>query len=353
MFWASLRLFGLLAAFACLAVVSLTAAPAKKSPSRPVVESAYLLKIDGAEYLEISEFARRSGLKAGWLRPSERFSLKTSEASVELTPDSREIAVNGKRVLMGSAARWARRKLYVSRIDAEKLLLPLLRPGHGQATIPDLKVIAIDPGHGGNDFGMLNEQLKLNEKVFALDTSIRLKKLLEAQGYRVVMTRTDDRRVELTERPAIAARAGADLLISVHYNALEGPPRVQTVTGTEVYRFTPRYQVPVNRSERETEDSIESEADDWGHWNALLGFSMQEALVGKLGTVDRGFKHRKLAVLRHAKCPAVLIEAGFLSHDAEARKIATPAYRQQIAEAIAAGVKEYAGVVTRLRAARK
>jgi N-acetylmuramoyl-L-alanine amidase len=326
------------------------APPGRKTPSRPALApTGGGVKIDGVEYVEISDLVKRFGWQSRWVKLNERVQLKNSTTKLEISADSREIAVNGLRVLMGSSARWSKKKLCIARIDADKLVIPILRPGYEQTSVPDLKVIAIDPGHGGVDFGMLNEHLKLNEKGFALDTSLRLKKLLEAQGYRVVMTRTDDRKVELSDRPALAAKAGADLFLSIHYNA-EGPAKVQNVTGTEVYRFTPRYQIPVNRAESEEDDDVESAADKWGHWSSVLGFTMQQTLLGKLGSVDRGFKHRKLAVLRHATCPAILIEAGFLSNDAEAKKIATPAYRQQIAEAMAAGVEAYGALLERLRA---
>jgi N-acetylmuramoyl-L-alanine amidase len=70
--------------------------------------------------------------------------------------------------------------------------------------------------------------------------------------------------------------------------------------------------------------------------------AIQVALLKSLKTVDRGQKLAHWAALRGLNCPGVLVEAGFLSHPIEGRKIATPEYRQQIAEAIAYGIDAYA-----------
>jgi N-acetylmuramoyl-L-alanine amidase len=84
----------------------------------------------------------------------------------------------------------------------------------------------------------------------------------------------------------------------------------------------------------------------------VLGYHVHRQLAGQLKASNRGLKHFRYSVLRSVECPAVLVEAGFLSHDSEARKIATGTYRQQIAAAIAAGVKAYAETIARLKPAR-
>jgi N-acetylmuramoyl-L-alanine amidase len=79
--------------------------------------------------------------------------------------------------------------------------------------------------------------------------------------------------------------------------------------------------------------------------NALLGYQLQHALLASLKTADRGLKRRRLAVLRFPECPAALVEAAFLSNDAEARRVGTPEFRQKIAEAFAAGIDAYAAAL--------
>ena len=88
-------------------------------------------------------------------------------------------------------------------------------------------------------------------------------------------------------------------------------------------------------------------------WNSLLAYSIQRRLLTEMKLDDRGFKHDRLAVLRLVSCPAVLVEGGFLSNTAEARKIATATYRQQLAEAIANGVVAYATQLEALTRAAK
>ncbi len=85
----------------------------------------------------------------------------------------------------------------------------------------------------------------------------------------------------------------------------------------------------------------------------MLAYTIQRRLLQELKLDDRGFKHDRLAVLRLVTCPAVLIEGGFLSNTTEARRIATPAYRQQLAEAIANGLTAYANQLESLQVSAK
>ena len=83
--------------------------------------------------------------------------------------------------------------------------------------------------------------------------------------------------------------------------------------------------------------------------NALLGYSLHRQLVTDLKASDSGYKRYRLAVLRTLACPGVLVEAAYLSNDAEARRVATPEFRQQIAEAVAEGISNYAATLAALR----
>ena len=85
-------------------------------------------------------------------------------------------------------------------------------------------------------------------------------------------------------------------------------------------------------------------ANEHDHWNAVLGYQIHRAMINGLKSADRGLKRFRYSVLRSVDCPAVLVEAAFLSNDAEGRKVSTPAYRQRIAESIARGIKQYAAI---------
>ncbi len=342
-------------AFAGLALMIIPAVfpagdePARSRPLRPG-ESGKVnsiprgatsgVRLGGIEYVDAAAFGARFNLSfqdaAG-----NKFLLKNAGVTLAFEVDSREAAINGQRVFLGEAVRFSKGKPQLSRIDAESLLTPILRPGTGERKRPALKLIALDPGHGGKDSGKVNSRVGIYEKTAALDMAERLKKLLEAQGYRVMMTRTRDRFVELADRAEIARKAGADLFISLHYNSVE--KSAHQVTGVEVFTMTPRWQHSTADVERDDDMvKVDNPGNEHDHWNTLLGYYMHRELLHDLKAPDRGFKRARWAVLRLASCPAVLIEAGYLSSDAEARKIATPAYRQQIAGAIADGVRAYA-----------
>ncbi|MFA5265187.1 MAG: N-acetylmuramoyl-L-alanine amidase, partial [Opitutaceae bacterium] len=238
-----------------------------------------------------------------------------------------------------------------SLIDADKLLAPIMQPGSGASSVPGLKTIVLDPGHGGNDAGMINKHLGICEKNLTLDTVLRLKKVLESNGYRVILTRKDDRRVELPERPAVAEKADADLFVSVHFNSVE--QGAEKVTGVEVFTMTPQYQLSTDQKTDPQYASIPNPGNAQDHWNAVLGFSVHKRLLQDLEIPDRGLKRGRLAVLRLCVCPAVLIESGYLSNEAEARKLGTSKYRQRIAEAIAAGIHDYAIAIDAARRMRR
>lgn len=335
------------------------AAATRTSPSRP----AATVRLGGVEYVDAVAFGMRFGLKAELSAGARKLVLKSKWTTLEFEADTRECAVNGLRVFLGEAARDYKGGLYLSQIDAERFIGPMLLPGLNQSAVPPLRIIMLDPGHGGIDPGMQNKRLELNEKTLALDTAQRLKALLEAQGYKVFLTRTSDRhlsknkREDLQMRAEMAQRAGADLFISIHFNSVAS--KADTVTGVETFTMTPRYQYSTGGTSDDRDDDEVKQANPGNRndaWNSLLGYTFHRELLGSLGASDRGLKHARFAVLRLVSCPAVLVESGYLSNDTEAKKIGTPAYRQKIADAIASGVRVYANALEgerRRRAAEK
>jgi N-acetylmuramoyl-L-alanine amidase len=306
-----------------------------------------VVKLSGVDYMDAADFGKKFGLKAAWVKVGDRLVLRNETFRVELEHDSREMLFNGMRIFMGEGARIYKRTLRISKIDAERLLTPLLRPASVPIPVPQLRVIALDAGHGGRDPGKENKKLRVNEKTFTLDVVRRVEKLLKQQGYKIILTRKSDTYVALGERPEAAARAGADLFISVHFNAVASD--VERVAGTETYTMTPQYQRSASDASRDSMDAIANPGNVNDPWNALVGYHMQRVLLADLKTSDRGLKRGRLAVLRLARCPAVLVEAGFLSNTAEARKISTPDYRQKIADAIADAVRAYANALATAR----
>lgn len=338
----------ILAVLACaVAPAPAHAAPPKSPPSRST--GGDLVEIRGISYLSTAAFAKRHGLKSAWMKAGRRIALVGANDRVELEVDAREARVNGLRIFLGEPARLYRRSLYLSRIDAERLIGPMVQPTSVKADPGPVRVVALDPGHGGRDSGKVNQKLKVFEKTLTLDVANRTKRLLEAAGFKVVLTRTDDRYIELDDRPARAARAGADLFVSIHFNAVE--KRAEQVTGVEVFSLTPRYQYSTDDYNREatTQAREVNPGNRSDPWNAVLAYRLHKQLLGELKVPDRGHKRARFKVLRLASCPAVLVEAGYLSNDSEARKAATPAYRQKVADALAEGIIAYAADVRRAR----
>ena len=333
------------------ALILFTALPASASPlaqqRTPASSSATYIKVAGVSYMDARVFFARHGFKAEWTERGKVLRLLSKTTRIDLTADKRDTVFNGIRVLMGEPAVFRGNTLYVSRIDADKLFLPILSPSAVATPAPALRVIVIDAGHGGQDTGTQNKPNKFDEKVFTLDVANRLRTLLVKQGYKVVMTRTDDRFVALPDRAEIANKAGADLFISIHFNAVGGAP---TVRGSETYTMTPRYQRSTGSAKSDSSDNEANPGNLNDPWNVLLGYHMQTQMLAKLGSVDRGLKRARFAVLRLVNSPGVLVEAGYLSNNDEAKKIATPAYRQALAEALAQGVRGYAQAITTAKA---
>jgi len=326
-------------------------AAAKKTPAAPV------LRFPNPEWVDITVAAKRLGLKIAWKVSGREAVLTDKDTRLEVASDRIEVELNGQRIFLGQALVSRGGDLFITKIDLERCLLPLVRPELIGRTKPRPKTIVIDPGHGGPDKGMVNTRFNFFEKTYTLDTSLRLKKILEARGWKVVLTRNDDRQLkpgkqeDLQRRADIADDAKADIFVSIHFNAVAD--QVEKVSGLEVYRFTPQHQPPVTRALRRVDDEISNPGNANDVWNSLLAYTIQRRLLMELKLDDRGFKHDRLAVLRLVSCPAVLIEGGFLSNTAEARRIATAAYRQQLAEAIANGLTAYATQMESLQVSLK
>jgi N-acetylmuramoyl-L-alanine amidase len=327
-------------------------APSPKPTALPKLATRRFGSID---YVSLADVAARFGYKTSWDKVKRELTLSGSSRTLVFTNDRREVACDGLRIFLGDPVESHFGKLYVGKTDFERCLLAIVRPDLAGPPPPALRVIALDPGHGGGDPGMENETLRLQEKILTLDVALRLEKILQAEGYRVVLTRRDDRQLAATksadwqQRSIIANQAGADLFVSIHFNSLYPNTRVG---GTETFVFTR----PGQRSDQSLglgqADDTEKELAPIHRsdpWNSLLAHAMQGAILKRLGTSDRGQKTKHSAPLRGLNCPGVLVESVFLSNEAEAKRAATEAYRQQIAVAIAEGIRAYARIIEPLR----
>jgi N-acetylmuramoyl-L-alanine amidase len=173
----------------------------------------------------------------------------------------------------------------------------------------------IDAGHGGFDRGGIPGQ-RVSEKDMTLDVARRLKSVLAASGYRVVMTRDSDVFVPLGTRTAIANSNRNAIFVSVHFNsATRGG-----ASGIETYFYS--------------RDSL------------ALASAIHHYVVGGAPSPSRGVRRRGYFVLRRTNIPAVLVECGFLTNPTEAGYAQNASYRQKLAEEIAAGVRSRGSVAS-------
>jgi N-acetylmuramoyl-L-alanine amidase len=342
-----------------------TAAPAKAeslieplrvAPTRPAAPILWATtKLRNIEYVSLRELAKNFGLKVVWSKPDVAMTLSDARG-VRFTFEGsqKDFQYDGLRVFLGTPAVIHRDSLWVSQLDVIKIVAPMFRPADHLSFLPAAapKLIVLDPGHGGIDPGTQNLKLNVSEKTFTLDVALRLRKILELGGWRVLLVRdkdtelSKDKKTDLLMRDDFANRNQADLFLSIHFNAAP-----ESIAGVETYSLAPQFMHSAGDDTGDDMTRVAYPGNRLDYANLLFGESLHRAMIAGLKTPDRGYKHARKAVLRMLDCPGVLVECGYLSNNAEARRVATPEFRQQIAEALAAGVQNYALALATLRPA--
>ncbi|HVA81467.1 MAG TPA: N-acetylmuramoyl-L-alanine amidase [Candidatus Binataceae bacterium] len=220
-------------------------------------------------------------------------------------------------------------------------------------------LVMIDPGHGGYDPGASSAD-GIEEKNLALEIAIRLRTALEARGINAAMTRTTDEFVALGGRTRIANGADADLFVSIHLNSSPNP----ATTGIEVYYLnntTDRATIRLARMEN-AQSAGGYGASGEPNLNYILTDLRQQYKATEAASLARmidaqtvadldagfginvnalGARRGPFYVLVGAHMPAVLVECGFLSNQAEAQRLASAQYQQILASGVAAAIVHY------------
>jgi N-acetylmuramoyl-L-alanine amidase len=165
-------------------------------------------------------------------------------------------------------------------------------------------LVAVDPGHPPAG---ANGPTGLTEAQANLAIALRLRTMLEAAGARVLMTRSDDRPVDLALRPRMAADSNAHVLVSIHNNAFPDGVNPWTNNGTSVYYFQPH--------------SLD------------LARHMLRELLAELGTRDIGVGRADLALVRPTWLPSILSETLFLMIPQQEAALRDPTVQERIARA--------------------
>ena len=224
--------------------------------------------------------------------------------------------------------------------------------------------VVVDAGHGGPDAGMtgpIGPGTRIREKDITLAVARQVEKALEARGVEVVMTRTRDTLIALSDRGKIANQQRGDLFISIHVNAAN--PRWKDAGGArgfETYFLAEARTEDARRVEQMENDVVRFETGVNAPKDDPLGFiirdmaqnehlressdlaaTIQDGLARVHPGPDRGVKQAAFRVLVTAYMPAVLVEIGFGTNAREAAFLSDALRQKQIAEAIAGATMEY------------
>lgn len=327
-------LSGALASACCLAIHAPAAAHAAREGPWD------LIQIDGREYVAVE------GIKsfynfAKMTQSGSSVVLENPKVEMRLRIGAQECLMNNVKFVFSHAVEERGGKAYVSRIDLAKLIDPVLRPNFiGNAG--DFRTVIIDPGHGGKDAGATNSIG--TEAAYNLGLAQNVKKLLEAKGFKVILTRSSDVYLSLQERVNLANAVKENaIFISLHFNSGGSHAR-----GIETFTLSPP-GVSHYGANYKPSDSQARAGNEHDSANIALATALHGSVLRRLGqnTFDRGIKRARFSVLSGVSHPAILFEGGFMSHPYEAKLIPHPSYQAALANGVVDAVSRYRFAVGR------
>lgn len=293
-----------------------------------------VVKIDGKDYLSIQDIQRFYNFTR-LTRNGNSISLENSKVEMKLTVGGNECLMNNVKFVFSDPVVTSGNGVYVSRVDLAKLIDPVLRPSYIK-NAENFRTVILDAGHGGKDPGATNPLG--TEAEYNLILAKKLKTLLEAKGFKVLMVRETDRYYTLQERVEIANKVTENaIFISLHFNAGGKAAR-----GIETFTLSPP-GVSHYGSNLKASDAQARAGNQHDSANIALATAIHGSVLRRLGenTFDRGIKRARFSVLSGVKHPAVLFEGGFMSHAYEARLIAHESYQNALAVGILDAINRY------------
>lgn len=266
------------------------------------------------------------------------FVLSGSDRTIRGRSGTREVFINNVKYALCFPIVTRDGRTFISAMDVTKIIEPVMRPGK-ISDASAVRTVILDAGHGGHDSGALGPLGA--EKDATLDVVLRAKRLLEAEGYNVRLTRMTDVFVPLENRAAFANKVPNSIFVSIHFN------KSNTVggTGIETYALAPRGVPSMDEESLRYSDYKQYPGHANDAENIVLAASMHSSMLRHLQLFDRGIKRARFVVIRDIQVPGVLLEGGFMSNPTDARQIAQPAYRDAFARAILEGVNRYRSAV--------
>lgn len=288
-----------------------------------------IYRVDGVDYVKLDDvwkfynFKPKKG-KAGCI------SYGAGDKVVSVKPSRQDFYVNNYRYILSYPVRDAGGALLISTIDMKKLVDPVLRPRISTKR-EAVGTVVIDPGHGGHDAGAVSPYAR--EKDCNLAVGLKLKKLLEAKGFKVVMTRNGDYFLTLRQRVEIANRTPNSIFVSIHHNSGR-----RAAAGIETFTLAPQGTTsPFAKTRR----FAELEGNNQDSENIALATAVHSRCILATKAIDRGIQRARFSVLCTIKRPAILFEGGFVSNPEEGSKISTSSYQNTLAQCICEGIVAY------------
>lgn len=270
---------------------------------------------------DVNPLQAERGSSVLWVRPTQ----EDPETVVVLVQPAAGVRVSGVEPQSGDRLAVQLESSEMTPAAPNGQLIPISNPDPSPSVSPENQLqpeipaipagriaVVIDAGHGGSDPGAVGIG-GLQEKEVVLDISHQVSEILEREGITAIMTRQDDRTIELAPRVQLANRVNANLFVSIHANAVNGAR--PEVNGLETYYYASGFN---------------------------LAQAIQNSMLQDFSSMpNRGVKQARFYVLRHTNMPAVLVEVGFVTGRDDARILTDAAQRTRMAEAIARGILNY------------
>ena len=287
-----------------------------------------LVSVRGVDYVKLDDVWRFYGFTKRTGRPGF-VSYGAGDRTVSLCPSKQDFYVNNYRYILSYPVISAEGALLISTIDMNKLVDPVLRPRLAKSG--NITTVVLDPGHGGHDAGAVSRYAREKDCNLALGLKVRRK--LEASGFKVVMTRDRDFFLTLGERVAIANRTPDCIFVSLHHNS-----GGRAASGIETFTLAPHGTTSPFARTRRTEDLAGNNQDSE---NIALATAVHSHSIKKTGAIDRGIQRARFSVLCTIKRPAILFEGGFVTNPQEGAKISSDRYQDMLAQCICDGIVRY------------
>jgi len=217
------------------------------------------------------------------------------------------------------------------------------------------KTIILDAGHGGRDIGASSKWVR--EKDLTLEMTLKLRDILTKMGYRVLMTRTSDRFMNLKQRTDYVFYRKGSIFISIHANAA---PKKRTrgvrYEGVEVFYLGLKDSNRVRNKRAVYRGHIVYSRKDYRKMVSSWKYTQSKKLANSVRhnilshvsryykIYDKGTKRRDFWVLLATTMPSILVETGYLSSEREVKKLKNPNYQIRLMEGVAKGINSYYGL---------